>query len=299
VTDSTFPRASKVSRRFVVERALDAAALAEELRPDRLFAAYALAQLEPEAFALSTWWTSESEEGCSVVAHSRGGLGETTFVLGPAAGVRAILSIHPGPYQTFVTAKPEHVEALGSVYGVGSARPMVRMQVTRDRFQRVAGASVLLHGAQVRAINRLYGSEGTMTTYLSRHIDEGLYRGVVVDGRLVSVAGTHAVSAAYGIAVVGNVYTHPDYRGRGYATVATSAVTETLLERCGDVVLSVSEDNEPALQAYQQLGYAETGAIVEAAARRRIGSLSTGWRRTVAAFRGRRQGVEVVRLGGG
>ena len=299
MTDSTFPQANRVSRRFVVRRALDAGALADRLRPDRLFAAYALAQLEPGAFALSQWWTSETEEGCSVVAHSRGGLGETTFVLGPAAGVQAILSIHPGPYQTFVTAMPEHVEALGSVYGVGAARPMVRMHVTRERLRVVEGASVLLHGAQVRAINRLYGSEGTMTTYLPRHIDEGLYRGVVVEGRLVSVAGTHAISAVHGIAVVGNVYTHPDYRGRGYATVATSAVTETLLERCGDVVLSVSEENEPALQAYRQLGYGEAGAIVEAAARRRMGSVSTSWRRALAAFRGRRQGVEVVRLGGG
>ncbi len=115
VTDSTFPQAQKVSRRFVVEQALDAATLAERLRPDRLFAAYALAQLEPEAFAVSQWWTSESDEGCSVVAHSRGGLGETTFVLGPAGGVRAILSIHPGPYQTFVTAKPEQGAAWGAV----------------------------------------------------------------------------------------------------------------------------------------------------------------------------------------
>ena len=51
--------------------------------------------------------------------------------------------------------------------------------------------------------------------------------------------------------------THVDYRGRGYATAVTGAVTAELLRFCDQVVLNVRADNPPALQAYRRLGYRE------------------------------------------
>jgi ribosomal protein S18 acetylase RimI-like enzyme len=57
--------------------------------------------------------------------------------------------------------------------------------------------------------------------------------------------------------VVGNVLTHVEHRGRGYATAVTGAVTEELLRTCEYVVLNVRSDNPPALQAYRRLGYQE------------------------------------------
>ena len=59
------------------------------------------------------------------------------------------------------------------------------------------------------------------------------------------------------LAVVGNVLTHVDYRGRGFATAVTGAVTAELLRTCDQVVLNVRSDNPPALNAYRRLGYAE------------------------------------------
>jgi ribosomal protein S18 acetylase RimI-like enzyme len=57
------------------------------------------------------------------------------------------------------------------------------------------------------------------------------------------------------LAVVGNVMTHADFRGRGYAKAATGAVTAELLRFCDQVVLNVRADNPPALAAYRRLGY--------------------------------------------
>jgi ribosomal protein S18 acetylase RimI-like enzyme len=51
--------------------------------------------------------------------------------------------------------------------------------------------------------------------------------------------------------------THADYRGRGFATATTGAVTAELLRTCDQVVLNVRSDNPPALQAYRRLGYRE------------------------------------------
>ena len=59
------------------------------------------------------------------------------------------------------------------------------------------------------------------------------------------------------LAVVGNVLTHTDHRGRGYAQAVTSAVTAELLRFCDQVVLNVRSDNPPAIQAYLHLGYTE------------------------------------------
>ena len=51
--------------------------------------------------------------------------------------------------------------------------------------------------------------------------------------------------------VLGNVFTHPRYRGRGYATQVTSAVSrELLLRGCTEVVLTVDPLNTPAVAAY-------------------------------------------------
>ena len=51
------------------------------------------------------------------------------------------------------------------------------------------------------------------------------------------------------LAVVGNVLTHMDYRGRGFATAVTGAVTAELLRTCDQVVLNVRADNPPAINA--------------------------------------------------
>ena len=74
---------------------------------------------------------------------------------------------------------------------------------------------------------------------------------------IVAAAGTHVVSPSARLAVVGNVLTHADYRGRGYATAVTGAVTAELLLSCDHVALNVRADNPPAISAYRHLGYAE------------------------------------------
>ena len=300
-------RAGRARRDFVLRESRDPRALSAILGRDRLHAAYALAQLDPEAFVHARYWLCEGPAGSapdgsgrvSLVCHSRAGLGDTTYVMGPAEGVAHILSLHPGAYQTFITARPAHIEALESAYRLRNPRTMRRMHVTRDRFRAAPGAApgpaFRLRPTHVRALNRLYSSEGAPATYGARHLREGCYYGIQHEGELLAVAGTHSLSARAGIAVLGNVFTHPAARGRGLATLTTSAVTAVLLAGQPDVVLSVEPENGPAVRAYRRLGYRDAGAIVEAQGQRRAGSVTTALRRRLAAHRGRHQGVEIVR----
>jgi RimJ/RimL family protein N-acetyltransferase len=254
------------------------------------YTAYALGQLEPLLFPRTHWFWARGTTGTGLVLHSRGGLGDATFVMGDADAVGAILSIHPGPSHTYATCQPQHLEALKGVYRLANQQPMIRMGVTRGRFNVAPQvAAISLSGVDIRRINSLYGSEGGPSYYIAEHIDAGIYRGIVADGRLVAVAGTHVVSRQERVAVVGNVFTHPMYRGRGYATAATSAVTEALLGFCDNVVLTVDPENKPAVAAYARLGYQEICRLVEASAVRRdpsgFGSTLRRWR---AGIRGRK-----------
>ena len=288
--------AGRERREYLVRSLRNRDAIRERLQPLREHAAYALAQLEPGLFERTRWFTAEGAGGRALVTHSRGGLGDATFVTGDPEAATAILSIEPGPARSYLTCRLEHVDAVRSVYHLSNSQPMLRMSVTANTFRRqeVVAATCLL-GIDIRRINQLYGSEGNPTYYDAGHIDGGVYRGVVISGRLVAIAGTHAVSPQEGIAVVGNVFTHPRHRGQGYATAATSAATEALLEQCDTVVLTVDPSNAPAITAYRRLGYREGGEMLEATAMRRDATAMLALpRRLLAQLRGRQRGGALV-----
>lgn len=283
---------------FIVQPVREIQAIRSLLLPRIEYTAYALGQLEPALFPRTRWFWARGSTGTGLVLHSRGGLGDASFVMGDADAVAAILSIHPGPAQTYATCQPHHLETLRGVYRLASHQPMIRMAVRTDTFVPEKQLSpIVLNGLDIRRVNSLYGSDGGPSYYIPEHIESGVYRGIVAEGRLVAVAGTHVVSRQEGVAVVGNVFTHPAYRGRGYATAATSAVTETLLNYCEHVVLTVDPLNTPAVAAYAKLGYREVCQLVEASAARKDPSgVAASLRRFRAAMRGRKYDGSFVTL---
>jgi len=285
---------------YVVRRLTDRDQIRGLLLPSIEYTAYALGQLEPGLFERARWYAAHGDTGRGIVLHSRGGLGEATVSMGDADAVAAILSIHPGPVQTYATCQPHHLEVMRDVYRLSNPQPMIRMLVTPGTFQPAPlYPAIALSGIDIRRLNGLYATEGAPSYYIADHIDNGLYRGIMVDGRLVAVAGTHVVARHEGVAVVGNVFTHPAYRGRGYATAATSAVTQELLGFCTSAVLTVDPKNAAAVAAYRRLGYAEGCQLIEASAARRDPSgLASTLRRFRAALRGRKYDGSFVSLRG-
>jgi ribosomal protein S18 acetylase RimI-like enzyme len=283
---------------YIVQQLEEPARIRELLMPRVEYTAYALGQLEPALFPRTRWFWARGTTGTGLVLHSRGGLGDATFVMGDPEAVAAVLSIQPGNSHTYATCQPQHLDVLRHVYRLANAQPMIRMSVTAEHFTAVERhATVALTGIDIRRVNSLYGSEGGPSYYIPEHIDGGVYRGVVTDGRLVAVAGTHVVSKQEHVAVVGNVFTHPAYRGRGFATDATSAVTESLLATCDHVVLTVDPSNAAAVAAYARLGYREVCQLVEASAARRDPSgLASALRRVRASLRGRKYDGSFVTL---
>jgi GNAT superfamily N-acetyltransferase len=306
MVDTALPNgreAARAATKWRVERLTDRAAIRALLRPEGTYAAYAQAQLAPSLFPRSDWWSASvptgdrlgAPAGHALVLHSRGGLGPALLTVGDALALDALISLHPGPRTCFASFRPEHLEVMQRHFLLMRKELMVRMSVTRETFRAVEGEAVRLQGRDIGLINRLYSSEGGPAAYSSSHIEEGVYYGVISEGRLASIAGTHVQSPAERVAVVGNVFTHPRYRGAGLATISTSAVTEALLEHCDLVALTVELSNPSALAVYSKLGYGQQCTLYETPAVRKdpLG-LASGLRRLVAGWRGRREGKEIV-----
>ena len=281
---------------YVVRPLRDPGELRAMLSPHRAYAAYALGQLQPDLFARSDWWVARGAQGQALLLHSQGGLGSALLALGAPEALEALLRLHPGPRHTFLTGQPQQLEVMLRHFHLPQENAMVRLQVDRESFRPVIGEARRLHGSDVRHVNRLYRADGTPAFYTSENIEDAVYYGGYQDGRLVAVAGTHVVTQAESIGVIGNVFTHPAYRGRGLGTLVTNAVTRDVLASCREAVLSVDPGNEHALRAYRRLGFREVGRLIEGPAVRRDMVMGAFVRRRLAALRGRRYGAELVSL---
>ncbi len=248
--------------------------IASFLRRDRLYAAYALGDLDGPNRSRGAWAMAYDDAGraTALAMHHEGLVPQPLFLMGDPDGCRAILEQALKPRDAYLQATDRHEAAVAELYELDAPLRMLRMVVDRDSFRPFAGPAERLTALDIDDLNRLY-QLGFRAGFPASVVEEGVYFGVRVRGRLVSAAGTHAINPREGIAVVGNVMTHTDFRGHDFAKMVTSAVTSELLDRVSDVALNVHADNEPAVAAYTRLGYRTHCELIERLVRRRAG----GW----------------------
>ncbi|UCH87033.1 MAG: GNAT family N-acetyltransferase [Dehalococcoidia bacterium] len=260
--------AAKQRAQYVVERLVNPEVIRPLLEGQRTYVAYALAHLDPRLFPRSEWWHAHGPQGQALLVHSRSGLGPALVALGDPQALDALCRVHPGPRLTFATFQLDHLAVAQRHFVLSRPGPSLRMSVSAASFQPIAGPAQRLHRADIGAVNALQHSEG-LGSYPAAVLVNGVYYGVYADQRLVAMAGTHVVAPSQRLALVGNIMTHPRYRGQGYGSVATSAVTAELLKTCPDVLLTVDARNEVAIRLYERLGYREECRLIESGARRK------------------------------
>jgi RimJ/RimL family protein N-acetyltransferase len=265
VATSTRTRARGVS---------DRGEIATFLRDDRLYAAYALGDLDGPNRNRVAWAMAYDEAGrpTALAMHHEGLVPQPLFLMGAPDGCRSILEHVLKPRDAYLQGSELHEAAVRDLYDLDPPILMLRMVVDADTFLPFAGPAERLTALDIDDLNRLY-QLGFRAGFPSSVVEDGVYYGVRVRGRLVSAAGTHAINPREEIAIVGNVMTHADFRGHDFAKMVTSAVTAELLDRVSDVVLNVHADNDPAVAAYDRLGYRTHCQLIERLARRRAG----GW----------------------
>jgi predicted GNAT family acetyltransferase len=135
---------------------------------------------------------------------------------------------------------------------------MYRMTLEISKFIEFDGGDVVQLGIEdLEEIQALFSNRPDRPdAFHKKQLDAGPFYGIRSQGDLRSVAGIHIISSWANVAAVGNVYTHPDYRGRGLATRTSAAVVRDLLELgFRTIVLNVAVNNEPAIHSYRRLGF--------------------------------------------
>lgn len=120
----------------------------------------------------------------------------------------------------------------------------------------------LIQRGEFDSLNQFY-SEHRVEAWTPLMFEMGPFYGVWRDGQLIAAAGIHFVTPF--IAQIGNVFSHPRYRGRGYATAATAGVTNHL-RRMGIQIISlfVVAENAPAIRIYQRQGFVKERELIYA-----------------------------------
>lgn len=244
------------------------------LETDRGYAAYAIGDLDTGFYEQCAWAGAvRAGRTEALVLHYRGLDPAALLLIGEQEGLRAILAHALAPGRVYLTCRPEALDLTREFYAWDEVTPMWRMILDPARFvhvldvpdQAILAPLLPAHLAQINALFVLGGG----LAFSPAQVENGVFYGVLDRGTLVAVAGTHLVSAAYGVAAIGNVFTHPDFRGRGYATLATSAVARELRRRgIRDVVLNVAQANAPALHVYEKLGFERHCPFLEGPATR-------------------------------
>jgi ribosomal protein S18 acetylase RimI-like enzyme len=233
------------------------------LETDHAWAAYALADLGLPYSQHAEWFGADDDGAlCSIVLRYSGlPHGPLIFTMGRPTGIEAILdeAVSFAPFLE-LSIRAEHLAAFQARYQFdgpfGYLQPMWRMSLDAADFRPSPGAVVRLKTPDANSIQQIYAAGGGGDAFAPSQLATGTCFGARVGNRLLAVAGTHVVSDEYSVAAVGNVGTHPDHRGKGYATVATSAVCAALLDRgIRTIVLNVAQNNLAAIRVYEKLGF--------------------------------------------
>ncbi len=236
------------------------------LMRDRAWSAYALGYLDGASGVRTDLVASGSPtEIRSVVVQAQLPRLLSIVGIGDPEGIgRAIESLSSPPSTGVFSIRGEALHAFERRFNVSSAYQMRRMRLEPSRLEVRSGPKAVRLGLDdLEPVKRLYGM-WTDAHQLPGQLSRGIYFGIYAGDELVSVAGTHVVSAEFGVGAIGNVLTHVDYRSRGLASATTTAVALALAEAgCREIVLNVRQGNDIAYRAYRGLGFQDHCTFIE------------------------------------
>lgn len=257
----------------------DVAKIRQLLQRDAIWSVYALADLQPAFAPYCQWEVIQSDQGSAVMLVFTALQPPILFAIGDEAAVANGLATRQLPERVYVTVHQEHYALLSNYYTwVEAPHPMVRMVLDRSASNSTLTTAALAHPprsaavrltpADAEAISTLYQQGGPFTPdYFDPYqLDDGVFYGVKDEqGALSAVGGTHIIAWSEGMGAIGNMYTHPAHRGKGYARAVLGAIiTELVARNVTTIVLNVDERNAVARGLYERYGFVPYCTFVEA-----------------------------------
>lgn len=175
------------------------------------------------------------------------------------SGIRHLLPRHFEAHLSGTTAR-----VLTEEYELACYGKHLKMGLT-DHSRLTVPASMpieMLTVNHLSEVEALYEASYPGNWFDPRMLASGFYYGIHDRGALISVGGVHVYSAAYRIAVLGNITTHPEWRGQGLARAICAKLCTDLLQTVDHIGLNVKAANRSAISCYEALGF-ETVADYE------------------------------------
>jgi ribosomal protein S18 acetylase RimI-like enzyme len=112
-----------------------------------------------------------------------------------------------------------------------------------------------LNADDLAMMRELYEISYRENWFDGRMVETGKYFGYFNGDRLTGIAGVHVCSKEYRIAALGNIATHPDYRGRKIGYMLTTVLCSDLKNDVDIIGLNVKSDNQAAIKCYTNAGF--------------------------------------------
>jgi ribosomal protein S18 acetylase RimI-like enzyme len=240
------------------------------LRRDVFLHIYEIGDLDDFFWPYTTWYALADREDTHGLVLLYSGM-PLPVVLGLArdAGpsMRRLLGSvrHLLPRRVYAHLSPDLITELAQDFAVEPFGEYQKMALTDlSRLDSVDAARVrALSVADLPDLRSLYDTSYPGNAFDPRMLQTGQYYGIRHEGCLVSVAGIHVYSERYRVAALGNVTTHPQYRGRGLSTAVCGRLCRALLQKVDHIGLNVKLDNASAIACYERLGFSAVAPYSE------------------------------------
>lgn len=246
------------------------AEIAAVLRRNPLHHLYALGDLDDFFWPYTAWYGLRRDDQIQQIAFLYTGL-ELPVLHGigeePLADLRTLLQglLPLLPRRVYAHLSGDAVEVLAPDYQVEPHGIYYKMALADPaRLVRPgSGDAVALSAADLADLQALYRASYPGNWFDPRMLETGYYYGIRRGEQLVSVAGVHVYSAEYRVAALGNITTHPAWRGQGLAAATTARLCQALLRQVEHIGLNVRSDNAGALACYSGIGFRPIAAYGE------------------------------------
>ena len=240
------------------------------LRQNALIHLYELGDLDDFFWQYTTWYALKEGEHIQSLLLLYSAINPPVLlaISENLLALRTLLqaSIHLLPPRFYAHLSGDLSALLAAHFGVDSHGLHFKMALTDvSRPGAIDTSEVIpLTVENLDELQALYRVSYPVNSFDPRMLETGHYYGVRRDSMLVSVAGVHVYSPRYRVGVVGNVTTHPAYRGKGLGTTVCARLCKELLHTVDHVGLNVKADNIPAIASYKRLGFEVVGEYEEA-----------------------------------
>lgn len=163
------------------------------------------------------------------------------------------------PVRFYAHLSPNLIDIFGKQNIIESYGPHYKMALKKNPIKIIDDNIKRLTINDIQIISDFYATAYPDNWFDKRMLETQKYFGYFAENKLVGIAGIHVYSEEYKVAALGNIATHPDFRGRQIAYKLTSQLCLDLMQSVNYIGLNVKSDNIAAISCFRKIGFEIVG----------------------------------------